>query len=99
MVPNRGILPEGIYFPRSEDPSTPARSHDVGGRPSDFRYFMEIPKTDGRECLHGDERPILTGGEEKDCDSYGLEEFCLGTLVDCLRHLYLQGRDMCQRCY
>ena len=80
MVPNRGILPEGIYFPRSEDPSTPGRSHDVGGRPSDFRYFMEIPKTDGRECLHGDERPILTGGEEKNCGSYGLEEFCLGTL-------------------
>ena len=59
-------MPEGISFPRSEDPSTPGRPHDVGGRPSDFRYFMEIPKTDGREYLHGFGRRILTGGEKKD---------------------------------
>lgn len=74
------MLPAGNYLPRSEDPSPSARSHHVGDRPSDFRYFMEIPKTHGREYLHGYERPILAGEEEKDCGSHGLEEFCLGTL-------------------
>jgi hypothetical protein len=79
-VPNSGILPEGNYLPRSEDPSPPARPHDIRDRPPDFRYLMAIPKTDARECLHGFERRILAGGEEKDSGSYGLEEFCPGTL-------------------
>ena len=73
-------MPEGNYLPRSEDPATPDRPHHGGDRPTNFRYFMVIPKTDGSERLHGLERRILTGGDEKDRGSYGLEEFCPGTL-------------------
>ena len=65
-APNLGVLPEGIYLPRSENSSPPGRSPHDGGRPPNSRCFMEIPKTDGAECLHGYERPILTGGAEKD---------------------------------
>ena len=69
FVPSSGIFPEGNYFPCSEDPCPPARSHHLGNRASDFHYFMAIPETDGRERLHGYERRILTGREEKDCGS------------------------------
>src|SRR5215208_3473702 len=78
-LPNSGILPEGNYLPCSENPSPPSCSHDFGNRPPDTRYFVAIPKTDGRECFHGHERPIFIGAEEKDSGSYGLEEFCPGT--------------------
>lgn len=66
IVPNRGIFPEGNHLPRSEDPSPPARDHDVGNRPYHFRSFMAIPKIDGREYIHGFGRRILAGEAKKE---------------------------------
>lgn len=77
-IPRGGIFPAGNYLPRSEDPSAAAGSREVGDRPTDFRYLVAIPKSDGTECLHGCKSSIIGGGE-KDAGSYSLEEFCPGT--------------------